>query len=284
MFMSTKVYGMYSYKGGAGRTVSTANLASILAFELNKKVVCIDMDMEGAGLGVVLGIHDKLSDTNRLCVQDIFGDDRIKSPQDFEENWWPRIHFDIGDELGVFESTGKLLLVPAAFAARTVEWTEQMERTLDKFLRNIANYIQPDIILLDSASGLQDWACLTMECSHGLIVFFRWNKQFVEGTIKVINFLQESDIGIENIYLVPSAVPDIPDESSRYNAILESSMTRLKMETGVDRSTNIQLHQGICEAVGLKWEERLLSVVEDREPDEEVALERFRELASHILK
>lgn len=280
--MSAKICGMYSYKGGAGRTVCMANVASILAKELGKRVVCIDMDMEGAGLGVVMGVHKRLDENGRKCIQDIFGDERIKSPEDFESNWWPHIHFDMGEVLNQPDLREKLYVVPAAFAVRTVEYTEHLDRTLRQFLRNIKNLVKPDIILLDSASGLQDWACLTMDCIDRIVVFFRWNKQFIEGTIKIINFMLESEVAPDDILMVPSAVPEVSDDTPRYQNILEASTNRLNLETNVEKNECLTLMSGVCEAVGLKWEERILNIVEDREPDEERALENLRMLASRI--
>lgn len=280
--MPAKIWAMYSYKGGAGRTVCTANVASILAMEHGKRVVCIDMDMEGAGLSVVFGIQDRLNEKGRKCVQDIFGVERMKSPEDFQSAWWPQIHIDLGAELRLDGMAGKLLVVPAAFAARMVEWTDQVEHVMLQFLRNIRDLVQPDIILIDSASGLQDWACLTMECSDSMALFFRWNKQFLEGTIRVVNFIINNEIFANDILLVPSAVPEIAESEDRYQAILEASTTRLDMETGVAKNPKLSRLTGIREAVGLKWEERLLNLADDREPDEDAALEDLRALATRM--
>ena len=280
----TKIIQMYSYKGGAGRTVSTVNLASILSVDHKKTVVCIDMDMEGAGLGVVLGVHNKLvSEVGRKCVQDVFGPEKVMSHVDFEENWWPRIHFDIFKTLGISVQGGSFLAVPAAFAEqRTVDWSDKVEKDFTHFLRNITHLVKPDFIFLDSASGLADWACLAMDCSQEIVVFFRWNKQSIEGTIKVVNFITKSDLPTDRILLVPSAVPNITENSSRYRTILEDSRTRLLIETGADKEERLVLFDGVREAVGLKWEERLLNICSDLAPDELDTLTDLRKLA-HLL-
>ncbi len=59
------VVSLYSYKGGSGRTVCTANLVGLLAKELNvtedKPILLLDMDLDSAGLTHVLREYDKFS-------------------------------------------------------------------------------------------------------------------------------------------------------------------------------------------------------------------------------
>lgn len=283
--MDTRIVQIYSYKGGAGRTVSGINIASILAAEHQKRIVCIDMDLEGAGLAIVLGLHEKLAnDHNRRCVQDIFGPEKIKSPEDFAKNWWPRIHFDVGKECRLSQLRDRLFVVPAAFAERSVDWTIDTEKCFKLFLYSIDTLVKPDYIFLDSASGLADWASLSLTFSDDLVAFFRWNKQFVEGTIRVVRFLESNRYEKERILLVPSAVPYIAGSSTRYAQLLEASRNRLKVETLAGKSKRILLLDGVREAVGLKWEERLLNVCPDLEDDEKMALEDFRSIANTIMQ
>lgn len=276
---------MYSYKGGSGRTVSTANIASILAKEHGMKVVCIDLDLEGAGLGVVFGVHNKLA--GRKCIQDIFKEEsRIKSPQDFQENWWNEICFDIGEERNDKDLTGKLLLVPARFGALdAVEYSEDIGRSFSTFLDNVQVSVKPDLILLDSASGFQDWSTLGMDFSSVLVLFFRWNDQSIEGTIQAVKFILSNDTAIEKIHLVPSAVPTLSLGMAKYKKIQEASERRLRLETNADANSSVSVFtKGVEEAIGLKWKEEILNLSSNLEPDEETTLNDFRTVAAHILE
>ena len=67
--MSFKILS-YSYKGGTGRTTTTANIASILA-KKGKNVLCVDMDIEGPGLNVLFDIdQNKLIKEGHHFLQD----------------------------------------------------------------------------------------------------------------------------------------------------------------------------------------------------------------------
>lgn len=283
--LETKICQMYSYKGGSGRTVATANISSILVKEHNKKVVCIDMDMEGAGLGVVFKIHKiAANESKRKYIQDIFKE-RITSSNDFIENWWPKMHFDIGKVLKDPGLEDKLFIIPARFGTQVIESGEETGNQFSIFLESIQDKIQPDIILLDSASGFQDWATLGMEFSTLMTLFFRWSYQSIEGTIEAVKFIIEQDTSIEKILLVPSMVPKESLVIKKYRNLLESGEERLRVETDARKRDEIQIFEGgISEAVGLKWEEKILNTEKNLESDEENALSDYRKVAQDILK
>src|SRR3954467_3752656 len=68
--MALKVL-MYSFKGGAGRTVSTANIARLLAVESGRRVAAIDLDVESAGLSVLFKVDRKVETGECGTIQDI---------------------------------------------------------------------------------------------------------------------------------------------------------------------------------------------------------------------
>lgn len=280
-----KICQMYSYKGGSGRTVATANISSILAKEHKKKVVCVDLDMEGSGLGVVFGVHKKTASENgRKYIQDIF-EEGITSSKDFMENWWPKMHFDIGKVFDEAELKTKLFIIPARFGTQVIESGEDTQNQFNTFILSLQEKIQPDIILLDSASGFQDWALLGMDFSSQMALFFRWSHQSLEGTIEAVNYILSIDSSIENILLVPSMVPKISLKSEKYQKILEAGERRLRIETNANKKDEIKIFKdGVGEAVGLKWKEKLLNIEKNLEPDEKEALSDYRKVAQYILE
>ena len=62
---------MYSFKGGAGRTVTTANVARILSAERRKRVTVMDLDVESAGLSVLFGVDRKVESGECSTIQDV---------------------------------------------------------------------------------------------------------------------------------------------------------------------------------------------------------------------
>lgn len=63
----TKVISFYSFKGGSGRTVCTANIIPLLAKELEASkespILVLDMDLDSAGLTHLLELYDKFENS-----------------------------------------------------------------------------------------------------------------------------------------------------------------------------------------------------------------------------
>jgi len=280
---------MYSYKGGAGRTVATANIASILAKDYGKKVVCIDLDIESAGLGVVFNVHKEIGNEGRKCLQDILTSGGFKSPDHFKE-WWQNLHFDIGKHNKVLELEDKLFLIPSRFGALDcVPIAEEISLSLNALLNEIKAQIKPDYILLDSASGMGDIATTGFMRSDILLIFMRWSRQFIEGTIETIRTMKEWDHEFipNTILIVPSAVPSLGSsarDKTKYDRIFRSNKRRIETEIESIEDLKVHLLDGIGEAVGLKWEEKVLNIQEEPlEDDETNALDNFRIVAKTLI-
>src|SRR5258707_3708857 len=82
---------MYSFKGGAGRTVTTANVGYNLASALARRVLIIDLDMESAGAAVLFGTDGSLErSTETLSIQDILREASVQAlldEQNFKDTW-----------------------------------------------------------------------------------------------------------------------------------------------------------------------------------------------------
>src|SRR5947208_15452802 len=162
---------MHSFKGGAGRTVSTANVAYILATEFNHRIVLIDLDVESAGTAVLFGLDAKVEKRGReglYTLQDILRGMRDVDAQTgtkeqiriniktFESDPWPRLHAVIHESPG----GGYLKVIPSRAILHSpdeVKGGTLAKQNFDHLIRKIEGLSQaPDIILFDSAAGLQD--------------------------------------------------------------------------------------------------------------------------------
>jgi MinD-like ATPase involved in chromosome partitioning or flagellar assembly len=276
---------MYSYKGGAGRTVSTANIAALLAKEFNKTVVCIDLDVESAGLAVVFGVSRSLDAKGRYCMQDVLNRPAFRSAKEFEE-WWPNLHFDIGSEYGIPE--GKLTFIPSRAATfESVRWEgrayESAGQPLDDLLTRLRQLIRPDFILIDSASGLSDAASVGLANSSCMVTFFRMNRQFLEGTIIAVEFVVNRLENVEKIILVPTAVPAIADGESHFQEILNNNKLRLTSTLRIGKEDKVELLEPIRESNWLKWEERILPFEEKLSQEDLETLGGYRGIASRLV-
>lgn len=287
-----KIVQAYSYKGGSGRTVATANIATILAAEFNKKVVCIDLDIESAGMSMVLGLYDEIKNSKeQYYIQDVLLSRGFKNDKDFKARW-PKLHINLGTHWNNNRIGDRFSFVPAraAFQLRDSDlvFAEEEAGSIDSLLRKINLFIEPDFIFFDSASGLTDPATIGMSFANILLVFFRWNNQFVTGTIDVMNEviskqLDEFDDTLKYVMLIPSAVPNVKTEAMDYSHLLRASTNRIKTALRLDQDDKTELKSGIPEAVGLKWQEKILALNTITIEDEKAAYNAYKEIAESLI-
>gem|GEM_PF-2200722 len=296
---------MYSFKGGAGRTVSTANIAYVLAKEKQKRVLVIDLDVESAGASVLFEVEDAVERGDRWTIQDVFlgyfaprpakeGRNRQSDPArpvpapetgresinldlgEFASAVWPRLHFDIWptpEDPAPAGSSAYLKFLPARRMLYSPD-EQTTERSSEKTFQYLLKRIDalagaPEIILFDSASGLQNTAMMGFQTANVLMMFARWSRQFINGTIQFVDDYVVSPIGrqLDSVFFVPTAVPAAPPTGK----LLQELQTRRKR---LDDSLWISNRDAasaygkpehwireigaISEADGLKWDDKIL--------------------------
>jgi len=262
-----KTFAMYSYKGGAGRTVSTANIAYVLAKEENKKVLLVDCDLDGAGMQYVL--QNKYSPTV-FAVQDIFSD---TSKGKWDEELLQKFAAEVTD------TNGNLWFIAARPA--TEDDVTYNKNLLKKRWRPMLSFLKTkkdfDFIIIDSASGLQGIAAFSLVVSDVIVTFMRWSNQFIDGTLSTVKRIYD---GARIILLVPSAVPDISDNKN-FNVVM--SRRKIRVEAELEGKVDI-LGDGIPESMLLKWQETILCDEKSLSKNDEEVLEAYRMVAKKMVK
>lgn len=137
-----RVIGVFSGKGGVGKTTVTANIGATLAHDFNKKVISIDTNTSSAGLSLHLGMQFYPITLNQILKGKANISDAIE------------VH---PSGLGVIPAS---LNLGDAFIDH-----DKLPRVIEK-LRSYA-----DIILLDTAPALGERTLDTMKaCDQALIV------------------------------------------------------------------------------------------------------------------
>jgi MinD-like ATPase involved in chromosome partitioning or flagellar assembly len=264
---------MYSFKGGAGRTVTTANVARILSAERRKRVTVMDLDVESAGLSVLFGVDQKVESGECSTIQDVLrgfyapespgalADTINLSTPGFPETW-RRIHV-------VPEGFNDVAVVPSRrILSESNEAGAEREPK-----RNFGNLLigldqlpaGPDFILFDSASGIQNTSLLALSSCDVLVVFFRWSRQFVRGTLQFLTWLTEFRNGLprlSRIIVVPTAVPliapraDAAADVEARRADLANRVHKCNVEAREDDW--IVLGPPIPEADAMKWDDCII--------------------------
>nr|WP_245894269.1 AAA family ATPase [Chamaesiphon polymorphus] len=198
----------YSFKGGVGRTTALTHVAWILA-NRGHKVVAVDLDLEAPGLSTAF----KLQPEPKYGIVDYFYERAYlpdSVPADIEIG-------DIFGEVTIADTSGRLFIVPAGILSldyiskvddlRATTVSERGETLWSIFKNDINDRLKPDIILVDSRTGINQWGALSLlEAADRAIVFLFPNEQNQLGIDVLLKSL--NSFGKISIDFVFSPVPD----------------------------------------------------------------------------
>jgi len=235
-----RVITFYSYKGGVGRTLACANFGRYLA-KTGLKVVLVDMDFEAPGLDSKFFGDGTTNISYGLLDQITAFQQRLPLP-----NLSP-IGIPFTEE--VDRSGGRLQLIPAGNYCAPDKYHEALSR-LDwgyllkseqglsfwfDLLSRIETQLQPDVIVIDSRTGLTEVAGLcTQVLPDTVLLLTSTSPESMAGTRRMYELIQKSPLIKEQrgrrsnveLHVVVTRVPrpedvDAFDRQMRQRFILE---------------------------------------------------------------
>ncbi|MEC4814270.1 MAG: AAA family ATPase [Scytonema sp. PMC 1069.18] len=201
----------YSFKGGVGRTTTLTHVAWILAMR-GRKVVAVDLDLEAPGLSTTFN----LTPQPKYGIVDYFYE-RSYLPEGVEPNISVA---QIFGEVRIPNATGRVFVVPAGSLnldyvskvddLRATTVMDNGDNLWSIFSRDIDDQLKPDIILIDSRTGINQWGALSLlQAADEAVIFLFPNEQNRQGVELLLQSLQS----IKNLSLnfVFTPVPDITE-------------------------------------------------------------------------
>ncbi|WP_353258359.1 ParA family protein [Prochlorothrix hollandica] len=183
----------YSFKGGVGRTTALIHVAWILA-QRGRKVVAVDLDLEAPGLSTCFSLTPPLT----LGLVDYF----------YERAYMLQDSYDIkvADIIGEVEmanAPGRLFVVPAGELSldyvskvddlRAVTVTDGGSSLWSVFVKDLEEQLHPDLILVDSRTGLNQWGSFSLlEAADEMVIFLFPNYQNSKGIEVLLQSLLQS--------------------------------------------------------------------------------------------
>jgi MinD-like ATPase involved in chromosome partitioning or flagellar assembly len=285
MSVANPVICFYSFKGGAGRTVCTANFASAFAKQIRASdetpVLLADMDLDSAGMTMMMKCAEHVGSYTSAGL--VSGTVNLNIRGQRERFFSIGLH-DISKVMRAGVRSVRLLATDVAPRESAL-----VDDYAQNYLRDLIGHCE-DMgfrgVIIDSASGSQDSARVCQLAADVVICCCRMTDQFYYGTRKHLETFVAThgkDINFPSILILPVAVPT---PSERFRKVFDGSVSRLEQMVFnlYQNDVNIQLFDpGIGEVEIFKWQESVLSESEEQ-TDAVQAAGRFKDLAAKVME
>lgn len=189
----TKVISIHSFRGGTGKSNTTANLAAVMA-AMGKRVGVVDTDIQSPGIHVIFGLDE--SDMKH-SLNDYLWE---KSP--IEET-----AHDVTDHVGT-NVPGKVFLIPSSL--KPGEITRILREGYDPSLlndgfRTLSQQLKLDVLLIDTHPGVNEETLLSIAISDAVLIILRPDQQDYLGTGVTIELARR--LRVENLLILVNKAP-----------------------------------------------------------------------------
>lgn len=166
-----RVVAIHSFRGGTGKSNTTANVAAVLAAQ-GQNVAVVDTDIQSPGVHVLFGL------------------DQDTTPHTLNSFLWGRSEitdaaYDVTGAVGANGGAGRVWLIPSsirAFDIARVMHDGYDVSLLNEGFRRLIKELSLDVLLLDTHPGLGEETLLSIAMAHVLVVILRPDQQDYEGT------------------------------------------------------------------------------------------------------
>lgn len=192
----------HSFRGGTGKSNTTANLATLIA-RAGNRVGVIDTDIQSPGIHVVFGFDQSLAKHSL--------NDYLWGRCDIEQAAYDITASCIGevaeDGLGP-----RLFLIPSSLnsgeIARILREGYDVG-LLNDGLRDVVSRLQLDYLLIDTHPGVNEETLLSIALSDTLVLILRPDKQDFQGTAVTVELARRLEV--PELLVVVNKVPDGTD-------------------------------------------------------------------------
>ena len=207
----SKIVSIHSFRGGTGKSNSTANLSALLAMK-GHRVGVVDTDIQSPGIHVLFGMDD--ADMEHSLNDYLWGKCDIKDTA-----------HDVTGRLGA-DVKGQIFLIPSSIKAgeiaRILREGYDVGLLTDGF-RDVVNKMNLDYLLIDTHPGLNEETLLSIAISTALIIIMRPDSQDYQGTAVTVDVARKLDV--PKMLMVVNKVPQAFDVEDVRNRVATSFKT-----------------------------------------------------------
>ena len=200
----SKIVSVHSFRGGTGKSNTTANLASLLAMD-GARVGVVDTDIQSPGIHILFNLDE--SEMGHSLNDYLWGKCAIKD-----------CAHDVTGRLGA-QVKGQILLVASSIKAgeiaRILREGYDVGLLNDGF-RDFVSEMSLDYLLIDTHPGLNEETLLSIAISDALVIIMRPDQQDYQGTAVTVDVARKLDV--PKMLMVVNKTPqafDLDDVRSR---------------------------------------------------------------------
>jgi MinD-like ATPase involved in chromosome partitioning or flagellar assembly len=196
----SKIISIHSFRGGTGKSNTTANLATLLALS-GQRVGVVDTDISSPGIHVLFGVNaDEMGFTLNDYLWGKCGIDQAAH--------------DVTAQLSQ-SIKGKVYLIPSSM--KPGEISRVLKEGYDVGLLNdgfnkVIDDLKLDTLLIDTHPGLNEETLLSIAISDVLIIIMRPDSQDFQGTSVTVDVARK--LGVPRLLLLINKVPAVYDTAA----------------------------------------------------------------------
>jgi MinD-like ATPase involved in chromosome partitioning or flagellar assembly len=193
----SKIISIHSFRGGTGKSNTTANVATLLASE-GRRVGVVDTDIQSPGIHVLFGI------------------DETTMPHSLNDYLWGKCAIqdtalDVTARVGA-PLSGQIFLIPSSIKAGEI--ARVLREGYDVSLLNdgfqeLLDALHLDVLMIDTHPGLNEETLLSIAISDALGIIMRPDNQDYQGTGVTVEVARKLDV--PRMVLIVNKVPAVFD-------------------------------------------------------------------------
>ena len=183
----TKIVSVHSFRGGTGKSNSSANIAANLA-AAGKRVAVVDTDVQSPGVHVLFGFDENVP--GKTLNDYLYGGcDITEAAVDVTEKV-----LEAGTTVA---EGGALFLVPSSMKAGDIAKVLRQGydvEALNEGFRSLVKGLNLDYLVIDTHPGLNEETLLSITISDILVLIMRPDKQDYQGTAVTVDIARRLEV------------------------------------------------------------------------------------------
>lgn len=200
-----RIISVHSFRGGTGKSNTTASIAAILA-QQGFRVGVVDTDIQSPGIHVLFGLSH--ADAVHSLNDYLWGRCRIEDTAHDASKLLPP------------DSDGRLFLVPSS--AKSGDIARVLREGYDAGLlhdgfRSLQSALGLDFLIVDTHPGLNEETLLSIAMSDAMAIILRPDQQDFQGTSVTVEVARK--LGVPNMFLIVNKLPAAYDAEAVHQQV-----------------------------------------------------------------